>query len=109
MSVQRPPFFHLFMATGFGSGFSPVAPGTAGALVAVLLWIAGYFLLPFGILQTVLAAAIVYFTVQGIYSSAVMEKYWGEDPSRVVILCLSFRTEAGGMSSLLLPFSVFSI
>ena len=85
MSVQRPPFFHLFMATGFGSGFSPVAPGTAGALLAVLLWIAGYFLLPFGILQTVLAAAIVYFTVQGIYSSAVMEKYWGEDPSRVVI------------------------
>ena len=85
MSVQKPPFFHLFMATGFGSGFSPVAPGTAGALLAVLLWIAGYFLLPFGILQTVLAAAIVYFTVQGIYSSAVMEKYWGEDPSRVVI------------------------
>ena len=85
MSVQKPPFFHLFMATSFGSGFSPVAPGTAGALLAVLLWIAGYFLLPFGILQAVLAAAIVYFTVQGIYSSAVMEKYWGEDPSRVVI------------------------
>lgn len=66
MSVQKPPFFHLFMATGFGSGFSPVAPGTAGALLAVLLWVAGYFLLPFGVLQTVLAAAIVYFTVQGI-------------------------------------------
>ena len=31
MSVQKPPFFHLFMATGFGSGFSPVAPGTAGS------------------------------------------------------------------------------
>lgn len=117
MSVQKPPFFHLFMATGFGSGFSPVAPGTAGALLAVLLWMAGYFLLPFEILQTVLAVAIVYFTVQGIYSSAVMENTGVK--IRLVsssmrwwvcgFLCLSFRTEAGGMSSLLLPFSVFSI
>ena len=73
------------MATGFGSGFSPVAPGTAGALLAVLLWVAGYFLLPFAQLQVLLAVLVVYFTVQGVYSSGVMEKYWGEDPSRVVV------------------------
>ncbi|MCD7710269.1 MAG: phosphatidylglycerophosphatase A [Porphyromonadaceae bacterium] len=85
MSRQKPPFFHLLLTTGFGSGFSPVAPGTAGALVAVLLWGVGYFLLPFPILQVVLAVVIVYFTVQGIYSGTVMERYWGEDPSRVVI------------------------
>ena len=73
------------MATGFGSGFSPVAPGTAGALLAVLLWVAGYFLLLFAQLQVLLAVLVVYFTVQGVYSSGVMEKYWGEDPSRVVV------------------------
>lgn len=85
MSAQKPPLFHLLVATGFGSGFSPVAPGTAGALLAVLLWVAGYFLLPFAQLQVLLAVLVVYFTVQGVYSSGVMEKYWGEDPSRVVV------------------------
>ena len=29
-----------WIATGFGSGFSPVAPGTAGSLVALLPWLA---------------------------------------------------------------------
>lgn len=85
MSAQKPPLFHLLVATGFGSGFSLVAPGTAGALLAVLLWVAGYFLLPFAQLQVLLAVLVVYFTVQGVYSSGVMEKYWGEDPSRVVV------------------------
>lgn len=85
MSAQKPPLFHLLVATGFGSGFSPVAPGTAGALLAVLLWVAGYFLLPFARLQVLLAVLVVYFTVQGVYSSGVMEKHWGEDPSRVVV------------------------
>lgn len=28
--------YHL--ATGFGSGFSPIAPGTAGTIVGVILW-----------------------------------------------------------------------
>ena len=32
-----------------------------------------------------LAVLVVYFTVQGVYSSGVMEKHWGEDPSRVVV------------------------
>jgi phosphatidylglycerophosphatase A len=30
----------IFLATGFGSGYSPVAPGTAGSIVGVLLvWV----------------------------------------------------------------------
>lgn len=29
-----------WLATGLGSGLSPVAPGTAGSLIAVLLWLA---------------------------------------------------------------------
>lgn len=62
-----------------------MAPGTAGALLAVLLWVAGYFLWPFAQLQVLLAVLVVYFTVQGVYSSGVMEKHWGEDPSRVVV------------------------
>jgi len=29
-----------WISTGFGSGFSPIAPGTAGSLVALLPWLA---------------------------------------------------------------------
>lgn len=85
MSAQKIPFFSLMIATGFGSGFSPVAPGTAGALLALLLWVVGYLLLPFALLQVILAVMILLFTVLGIYTSGVMERYWGEDPSRVVV------------------------
>lgn len=85
MSAQKIPFFSLMIATGFGSGFSPVAPGTAGALLALLLWVVGYLLLPFALLQVILAVMVLLFTVLGIYTSGVMERYWGEDPSRVVV------------------------
>ena len=30
----------LFIATGFGSGYLPVAPGTWGSLVGVIMWFA---------------------------------------------------------------------
>lgn len=85
MSAQKIPFFSLMIATGFGSGFSPVAPGTAGALLALLLWVVGYLFLPFALLQVILAVMVLLFTVLGIYTSGVMERYWGEDPSRVVV------------------------
>ncbi len=39
-------FFYYFIATGFGSGFSPIVPGTAGSAVATFLvwlwWPAGW-------------------------------------------------------------------
>ncbi len=38
----RPPRIALTLATWFGAGFSPVAPGTAGTLAALpLAWVAG--------------------------------------------------------------------
>ena len=85
MSAQKIPFFSLMIATGFGSGFSPGAPGTAGALLALLMWVVGYLLLPFALLQVILAVMVLLFTALGIYTSGVMERYWGEDPSRVVV------------------------
>ncbi len=81
----RPPFIVSFISTGFGSGYSPIAPGTAGAILATLMWLGGYYLLPFDALQLALAAAIFLFTILGVWSSSVAERYWGEDPSRVVV------------------------
>ncbi|WMY95904.1 MAG: phosphatidylglycerophosphatase A [Arsenophonus sp.] len=37
---------YLF-GTGFGSGLSPVAPGTIGSLVAIPFWLLMYWLIPF--------------------------------------------------------------
>jgi phosphatidylglycerophosphatase A len=51
--------WHQFLALGFGSGLSPVAPGTFGTLVAVplviaLLWAGNIYLLAFVVLGSVL-------------------------------------------------------
>lgn len=82
---NRPGFFPVFIGTGFGSGYSPVAPGTAGAAVALLIWLALASFMSFDVLLFVTAALLVVFTLLGIWSGNVLEKYWGEDPSKVVV------------------------
>mgnify|MGYP005991451539 CR=1 FL=1 len=78
-------FIHTVIATAFGAGYSPFAPGTAGAFLAcVLIWIIeklGWFTthsLPFIILIAVC-------TVLGIISTNYLEDHWGKDPSKVVM------------------------
>ena len=36
--MKKFPLFHKLIATSFGAGYSPVAPGTMGAVVAVAVW-----------------------------------------------------------------------
>lgn len=84
--MPKAPLFHNFIATGFGSGYSPIAPGTAGALLAMLIWWVYSLLFSNSISIPILTFIIVtVFTIVGIWSSCVVEKYWGEDPSRVVV------------------------
>lgn len=84
--MPKAPLFHNFIATGFGSGYSPIAPGTAGALLAMLIWWGYSLLFNHCISIPVLTfIVIVVFTFAGVWSSSVVEKYWGEDPSRVVV------------------------
>ena len=83
--MKTPPFVPLLVATGFGVGFSPIAPGTAGALLASLLWLMFHFLLPFSSLFYVTIALILLFTWAGIWATDKLEFYWGKDPSRVVV------------------------
>jgi phosphatidylglycerophosphatase A len=70
-----------FLATGFGSGYSPFAPGTAGSLVGLVLlpllrragpfWEGGVLLV---------------FTVAGIAAGGIVARRLGiEDPSIVVV------------------------
>ena len=75
----------MLIGTGFGSGFSPVAPGTAGALLAALIWFCLSFFLTGLTLLWVTVALILVFTVAGVWAADRLEPVWGEDPSRVVV------------------------
>ena len=83
--MKKAPFLPVLIGTGFGSGFSPFAPGTAGALLASIIWIALYLLLPFSVVLWITAALVIVFTFAGIWAADKLEACWGEDPSRVVV------------------------
>ena len=80
------PFFHKLIASGFGTGYSPIAPGTCGAIFALLIWW-GYaaFIDNHDILRLITMGIIFLFTILGIWSSNIAEQYWGKDPSRIVV------------------------
>jgi phosphatidylglycerophosphatase A len=70
----------LALATGFGSGYSPVAPGTAGSLLAAILAFIsrGHSLLFYGLLGI--------FLLPGTLAADRAERLLGQkDPSRVVV------------------------
>lgn len=83
--MKRAKLFHIIIASGFGSGFSPFAPGTAGAFVAVIIWTVLFYVIPFNILLVVTSLLIVLFTAAGIWSADKLESEWGKDPSKVVV------------------------
>lgn len=82
---EKFPLLPKMIATSFGAGFLPVAPGTWGALVAILLWLPLYVWCPGSPAWIATAAAIVFFAVAGTWASSVSEKYWGKDP---VVACV---------------------
>ena len=70
--------FARFVASGFGSGFFPVAPGTAGSLVALVLGAGLFALSPW-----VLAAAALIVSVGGVWAVRASEAKG--DPGWIVI------------------------
>lgn len=76
------------IATGFGSGYAPIAPGTAGAAVGCLLL--GLYIYFIGIgnywyFQLGFLIITIFTTIIGAIATREVEKEWGEDPSKVVI------------------------
>jgi phosphatidylglycerophosphatase A len=85
----------LVLATGFGAGYSPVAPGTAGsALTVLILWI-----VPFsraGLLVFLVAAIVA-----GTWAAQRAERSFGtKDPGAIVI------DEVAGMTLTVAPFAL---
>ena len=83
--MNKFPLIHKIIATACGAGYFPWGPGSMGAVFAVVLWLPLFLFTDYCTWLSVTIAAIVVFTVLGVWSSAVAERYWGEDPSRVVI------------------------
>ncbi len=78
-------FINKFFVTAFGVGYLPLAPGTWGSIVgALLIWVATLLDPSFTFSFTFIATIVVVFFL-GVWGSKVVEKEWGEDPSRVVI------------------------
>jgi phosphatidylglycerophosphatase A len=74
--------FNKVIATAFGLGYAPIAPGTFGALGAYLLNI---FLIHSTHYNLILGINILIFMMLGVYVSFQLEAEWGSDPSRIVI------------------------
>jgi phosphatidylglycerophosphatase A len=71
----------IVIATAGGAGFSPKAPGTAGSIVGVLIYLliealhgGAYYL-----------HAIIFLFIVGIWASSRVEHLWGHDAQRIVI------------------------
>lgn len=79
------PILPVLIATGCGSGFWPWGPGTAGAVFALLLWVAGAFIVSPLVLACITFAAVIVFTAAGTWATHRLQPYWGDDPSRVVV------------------------
>lgn len=94
------PLLPRLIATSFGAGFLPVAPGTWGAIVAIILWLPLWLLChdALTVFWVTLAATVAY-TIAGTWASTESEKYWGKDP---VVACAD---ETVGQWLTLLPLS----
>jgi phosphatidylglycerophosphatase A len=73
-------FVPIALATAFGAGYAPVAPGTWGSAVGLLVW----FVLPPSAWTQALALALV--VAAGVWAGSVAERHFGRtDPGQVVI------------------------
>ena len=83
--MKRNSILAVVLATGFGAGFWPWGPGTAGAVLATAIWLAlSYLLSPTSLFFTTLTLIVV-FTALGTWATHKLMPTWGEDPSRVVV------------------------
>ncbi len=71
----------LILATGFGSGYSPFAPGTAGSLVGVLLFLLfGWYSLSANLVF------LVFLFFFGVYVCGVSEKSFRRHDAKEIVL-----------------------
>lgn len=83
--MAKPPRLSAIIASGLGTGYSPFAPGTMGALLSLLIWYVLSLIVPDIILPWITVTLILGGTSTGIWATNQVIPYWGKDPSRVVV------------------------
>lgn len=77
------------LATAFGSGYAPKAPGTFGTVMGVLLYVLlRYACIEMGYesrFQSILIISTVIVFFVGLWCTKVLEEEWGHDPGKIVI------------------------
>jgi len=81
---------HKIIATGLGTGYVPIAPGTAGSVLGIILlfgfnkWLeySGYTLDEMALINLVV---IVLVLLIGVYAIKNIHKIWQHDASKIVI------------------------
>ena len=81
---------HKIIASGLGTGFSPIAPGTAGSILGIIILYAVNYLLnslgcTFEIITIINLIAIILMILIGVYSIKIVHKKWKHDASEIVI------------------------
>ena len=83
--MNKPSIIAQIIGTGFGAGYWPWGPGTAGAVLASIIWAGLSQVLPLFQLSVTMISLIVLFTILGTWATSKLTPFWGNDPSRVVI------------------------
>lgn len=73
--------FYLFLATGFGSGFCPILPGTAGTIVAIPIC---YLLSPLPWVPHTLIVGLTFFL--SVFVSERAQRHWGKKDDRRIVI-----------------------
>lgn len=81
---RRVPLLPRLLATSFGAGFLPKAPGTWGALIAIVLWLPLYLWAPAAWIFGITLSAAAAYLLAGTWASTIAERHWGKDP---VVAC----------------------
>jgi phosphatidylglycerophosphatase A len=71
----------ILIATGAGAGFTPKAPGTAGAIEGVLI----YLFMEWRHLGAYYPHVILAFFIAGTWAAHHVESLWGHDAQRIVV------------------------
>ena len=73
--------FFLLLATGFGAGFSPIVPGTAGTLLAIPI-----YLFLSRISSPVYEITLLAFFFLSVYVSEKAQQHWGKKDDRRIVI-----------------------
>ena len=84
-TLGEAPWLHVLLSTCLGTGLLPGAPGTYAGFLGLLIWLGCWSVMSHAALLTTTIALLVATTLVGIWTTNVMERYWGEDPRAVVI------------------------